>query len=154
MAGVERVGRDEIFRRSDFLMMQVPMTPETRHFAGEPELRSMPQNGIVINTGRAQTVDNTALFKVLQEGHLAGAGLDDVEEEPAKQSSWSPHQNPLFGLSNVIITPHTAYYSEESIQVARKTAAEEVVRVLQGYPPRFGVNVVQTDGRNQKDSSS
>lgn len=153
-AGVESVGRDEIFRRSDFLMMQVPMTPETRHFAGEPELRSMPQNAIVINTGRAQTVDNAALLKVLQEGHLAGAGLDDVEEEPAKRRSWSPRENPLFGLSNVIITPHAAYYSEESMQLARKTAAEEVVRVLQGHQPRFGVNSVVAHAAKPKNSSS
>jgi D-3-phosphoglycerate dehydrogenase len=154
IAGVERVGRDEIFRRSDFLMMQVPMTPETRHFAGEPELRSMPRNAIVINTGRAQTVDNVALLKVLQEGHLAGAGLDDIEEEPAKRRNWSPRENPLFGLSNVIITPHAAYYSEESIQLARETAAEEVVRVLQGRQPRFGVNSVVAHAAKPKDRTS
>jgi D-3-phosphoglycerate dehydrogenase len=152
--GVERVGRDEIFRGSDFLMMQVPMTPETRHFAGEAELRSMPRNGIVINTGRAQTIDNAALSKLLKEGHLAGAGLDDIEEEPAKRRNWSPRENPLFGLSNVIITPHAAYYSEESIQLARKTAVEEVVRVLQGQQPRFGVNSVAANAARPKNSSS
>lgn len=141
-ADVESVDREEIFRRSDFLMMQVPMTAETWHFAGEKELRSMPRNGILINTGRAQTVDNAALLKLLEEGHLAGAGLDDIEEEPAKQKNWSPRGNPLFALSNVIITPHAAYYSEESIQLARKTAAEEVVRVLQGQRPRFAVNSI------------
>jgi D-3-phosphoglycerate dehydrogenase / 2-oxoglutarate reductase len=141
-AHVESVRREEIFRRSDFLMMQVPMMRETWHFAGEKELRSMPRNGIVINTGRAQTVDNVALLKVLQEGHLAGAGLDDIEEEPAKRRDWSPHGDPLFALSNVVISPHTAYYSEESIQLARRTAAEEVVRVLQGQRPRFAVNSI------------
>jgi D-3-phosphoglycerate dehydrogenase / 2-oxoglutarate reductase len=146
VAGVERVDREEVFRRSDFLMVQVPMTPETRHFAGESELRLMRRNGIVINTGRAQTIDHAALLKVLREGHLAGAGLDDIEEEPAKRRDWSPQENPLFGLNNVIITPHAAYYSEESIELARKTAAEEVVRVLQGEPPRFPVNVVAANG--------
>jgi D-3-phosphoglycerate dehydrogenase len=123
-------------------MMQVPMTPETWHFAGEAELRSMPRNAIVVNTGRAQTIDNRALCKVLQEGHLAGAGLDDIEEEPAKRATWSPQDNPLFGFSNVIITPHAAYYSEQSIQLARTTAAEEVVRVLRGQEPHFRVNSV------------
>jgi D-3-phosphoglycerate dehydrogenase / 2-oxoglutarate reductase len=132
----------------------VPMTPETRHFAGESELRSMPRNGIVINTGRAQTIDNAALLKVLEEGHLAGAGLDDVEEEPAKQRNWSPRENPLFRLNNVIITPHAAYYSEESIQLARRTAAEEVVRVLQGQRPRFGVNVVNTNPIHSQNGKS
>jgi D-3-phosphoglycerate dehydrogenase len=126
-------------------MMQVPINPETWHFAGEAELRSMPRNAIVVNTGRGKTIDNAALAKLLIEGHLAGAGLDDVEEEPAKQSTWSPAQNGLFGLPNVIITPHSAYYSEESIQLARRTAAEEVVRVLKGYSPRFPVNSVNHD---------
>jgi D-3-phosphoglycerate dehydrogenase len=153
-ADVESVGREEIFRRSDFLMMQVPMTPETWHFAGEKELRSMPRNAIVINTGRAQTVDNAGLLKVLQEGHLAGAGLDDIEEEPAKRKDWSPLGNPLFGLSNVIITPHAAYYSEDSIQLARKTAAEEVVRVLQGQRPRFGVNSITTNPAQRREGLS
>src|SRR5262249_52175693 len=128
-AGVESVSREQIFRRSNFLMMQVPITPETWHFAGEAELRSMPRNAIIINTGRAQTIDGRALYRVLREGHIAGAGLDDIEEEPAKRKDWAPRDNPLFGLSNVIITPHSAYYSEESIELARKTAAEEVVRV-------------------------
>jgi D-3-phosphoglycerate dehydrogenase len=154
VVGVESVGREEVFRRSDFLMMQVPMTPETWHFAGEAELRSLPRNSIVINTGRAQTVDNAALLKVLQDGHLAGAGLDDVEEEPAKRRNWSPRENPLFGLQNVIVTPHAAYYSEESIQLARRTAAEEVVRVLQGQRPRYGVNSVSTNQVQSQNNSS
>lgn len=153
-AGVERVGREEIFHRSDFLMMQVPMTPETRHFAGEQELWSMPRNAIIINTGRAQTIDNSALFKILAEGHLAGAGLDDIEEEPAKQKFWSPQDNPLFALSNVIITPHSAYYSEQSIRLARETAAEEVLRVLQGQRPRFPVNFTTADTMNPQRSAT
>jgi len=153
-AGVESVGREEIFRRSGFLMMQVPMTPETRHFAGERELRLLPRNAIIINTGRAQTIDNSALFKVLEEGHLAGAGLDDIEEEPAKRKHWSPQDNPLFGLSNVIITPHSAYYSEESIQLARETAAGEVVRVLRGERPRFPVNLITAETMDPQQKSA
>jgi D-3-phosphoglycerate dehydrogenase / 2-oxoglutarate reductase len=153
-AGVERVGREEIFRRSDFLMMQVPMTPETRHFAGERELRSLPRNAIIINTGRAQTIDNSALFKVLAEGHLAGAGLDDIDEEPAKRKYWSPLDNPLFALGNVIITPHSAYYSEQSIRLARTTAAQEVLRVLQGERPRFPVNFTTADTMNPRRSAT
>ena len=71
--------------------------------------------------------------------------MDDIEEEPAKQHDWSP-ANPLFGLENVIITPHAAYYSEESIRTVRDFAASEVVRVLTGQPPLSAVNAAQVAG--------
>ncbi len=78
----------------------------------------------------------------LKEGWIGGAGLDDIEEEPAKQRDWTP-QNPLFGLDNVVITPHAAYYSEEAIHTVRDFAAHEVVRVLTGQPPQSPVNAAQ-----------
>ena len=73
---------------------------------------------------------------------MYGAGLDDIEEEPAKQRDWKP-ANPLFSLDNVIITPHAAYYSEEAIRTVRDFAAHEVVRVLTGQPPLSPVNAAQ-----------
>jgi len=126
--------------RSDVLMMQVPMTPETRHFLSEPEFRAMKSNALVINTGRGPTIDNKALYRALTEGWISGAGLDDPEEEPAKRVAWSPADNPIFSLPNVIVTPHAAYYSEESIRSAREIAASEVARVLTGQPPKNPVN--------------
>src|SRR5262249_15992380 len=78
----------------------------------------------------------------LKEGWIAGAGLDDIEEEPAKQRDWKP-ENPLFSLDNVVITPHAAYYSEESVHTVRDFAAREVVRVLTGQPPHSPVNAAQ-----------
>ena len=78
----------------------------------------------------------------LKEGWIAGAGLDDIEEEPAKQWDWKP-VNPLFSLDNVIITPHAAYYSEEAIRTVRDFAAHEMVRVLTGKPPLSPVNAAQ-----------
>jgi len=95
-----------------------------------------------VNTGRGPTIDNRALFKALESGKVAGAGLDDPEEEPAKRKSWSPADNPLFSHPNVIVTPHAAYYSEQSIRLARETAAHEVRRVLTGEQPRNPVNQV------------
>ena len=118
------------------------MTEETRHFLGPDEFAKMRPGAIVVNTGRGPTVDNNALYEALVSGHLAGAGLDDLEEEPAKRAAWSTHDNPLFSLPNVIITPHSAYYSEESIRIARETAANEVARVLTGERPRNPVNCV------------
>ncbi len=140
--GVERVGKDEIIARSDCLMMQVPMTAETRHFIGEAELARMKKDAIIIDTGRGPTVDNHALWRALSDGRIAGAGLDDLDEEPAKRKVWDPSKNPLFSLDNAIITSHVGYYSEESIRLARETAASEVARVLKGERPLNAVNDV------------
>lgn len=138
--GVQQVAKAELLARSDVLMMQVPMTPETRHFLSEAEFRAMKPNALVVNTGRGPTIDNQALYRALSEGWIAGAGLDDPEEEPAKRASWTPADNPIFSLPNVIVTPHAAYYSEESIRSAREIAASEVARVLTGQTPKNPVN--------------
>jgi D-3-phosphoglycerate dehydrogenase len=119
------------------------MTAETRHFLGKAELAAMKRGAMIINTGRGPTIDNRALHAALAEGHIAAAGLDDLEEEPAKREGWIPSANPLLALPNVIVTPHAAYYSEESIRLARETAANEVARVLRGEAPRNPVNNVR-----------
>ena len=139
----KKVDKDELLSRSDFIMMQVPMTAETRHFLGAREFSLMKPGVFLVNTGRGPTVDNCALYDALVSGRVAGAALDDPEEEPAKRASWNPAQNPLFGLENVIVTPHSAYYSEQSIRLARETAAWEVRRVLSGERPKNPVNNVR-----------
>jgi D-3-phosphoglycerate dehydrogenase len=141
--GVTKVAKDELLTRSDILMMQVPMTPETHHFLGEKEFAAMRDGTIVINTGRGPTIDNNALYQALVAGKVAAAGLDDPEEEPAKKAHWSPDGNPLFSLPNVLVTPHSAYYSEESIRAAREIAASEVGRVLTGVRPLNPVKAVE-----------
>jgi D-3-phosphoglycerate dehydrogenase len=138
--GAEQVSKDALLERADAIMMQVPMTKETRHFLGPEELTRVKPGVIIVNTGRGPTVDNKALYDALVSGRVAGAGLDDPEEEPAKRKHWDPKHNPLFSLPNVIVTPHVAYYSEESIRLARETAASEVARVLTGERPKNPVN--------------
>jgi D-3-phosphoglycerate dehydrogenase len=141
-AGAEPVSKEALLERSHVVMMQVPMTAETRHFLGPPEFARMRPGVFLVNTGRGPTIDNEALYEAIVSGKVTGAGLDDPEEEPAKRASWSPAGNPLFSLPNVIVTPHAAYYSEESIRLARETAAGEVARVLTGQRPKNPVNDV------------
>jgi D-3-phosphoglycerate dehydrogenase len=138
--GVELVNKADLLARSDYILMQAPMTPDTYHFLSDEEFAAMKPGAILVNTGRGPTVDNAALFRALSEGHLAAAGLDDPEEEPAKRANWTPKDNPLFTLPNVLVTPHAAYYSEESILAARVTAATQVAKVLTGQAPDYTVN--------------
>ena len=138
---VEPVSFDELVERSDFLVIQAPLTPSTHNLFDEHQLRRLKPTAILINTARGPIVSDQALYWALKEGWIAGAGLDDIEEEPAKQRDWQP-TNPLFELDNVIITPHAAYYSEESMRTVRQFAAEEVVRVLSGRPALSPVNSI------------
>jgi D-3-phosphoglycerate dehydrogenase len=138
-AGATGVSFDELVTESDIVVIQAPLTAQTYHLFDEFQLRRMKPTAILINTARGPIIDDRALHRALSEGWIAGAGLDDIEEEPAKIRDWRP-DDPLFGLDNVVITPHAAYYSEEAISTVRHFAAEEVVRVLTGQPPRSPVN--------------
>jgi len=143
--GATPVSFAELLEQSDYLVVQAPLTKQTHHLIGEPELRRMKPTAFLVNTGRGPIVSDEALYRGLREGWIAGAGLDDIEEEPAKRRDWKP-TNPLFTLPNVILTPHAAYYSEEAIHTVRDFAAREVVRVLTGQPPVSPVNADQIAG--------
>ncbi len=139
--GVRPVSFDELVEGSDYLIIQSPLTDETRGLFNEELLRRMKRSAILVNTARGPIVPDGALYHALSEGWIAGAAVDDIEEEPAKRRDWRP-ENPLFQLDNLIVTPHAAYYSEESIQTVRRIASEEVVRVLTGQRPLSPVNDV------------
>jgi D-3-phosphoglycerate dehydrogenase len=141
-SGVRPVSFDELVGGSDYLLIQAPLTEGTHGLFNEEVLRRMKRSAILINTARGPIVSDRALYRALKEGWIAGAALDDIEEEPAKIADWRP-ENPLFGLDNVIVTPHAAYYSEESIRLVRTIAANEVVRVLTGQGPLSPVNAVE-----------
>jgi dihydroxy-acid dehydratase len=145
--GVRPVSFAELVEGSDYLLIQAPLTDTTRGLFDEEVLRRMKRSAILVNTARGPIVSDRALYRALTEGWIAGAALDDIEEEPAKIRDWQP-QSPLFQLDNVIVTPHAAYYSEESIRLVRTIAANEVVRVLSGQRPRSPVNVVEQAERD------
>lgn len=134
-AGAGRVDLQTLLSSSDVVCIQCPYTRETHHIISEVELKRMKESAVLINCSRGKLVDNKALYRALTEGWIASAGLDDPEEEPAKMFDWSPEMNPLFSLDNCFITPHVAYYSEESLIEARETAALNVKAVLLGEEP-------------------
>lgn len=126
---------DTLVKTSDLLVLQCPYTKDTHHMIGRSQLDSMKEGSILINCSRGKLVDNRALYTALESGKLAAAGLDDLEDEPAKRFSWSADDNKLFSLDNCFITPHVAYYSEESLIEARTIAAQNVRAVLLGQEP-------------------
>jgi D-3-phosphoglycerate dehydrogenase / 2-oxoglutarate reductase len=136
---VRAVDLDTLIRGSDYLTIQAPLTADTRHLFNDTTLAQMKPTAILINTARGPIVEDAALDRALRAGTIAAAALDDLEEEPAKVADWKP-DNSLLHHPNVIVTPHAAYYSEDSIHIIRTIAAEEAVRVLTGQPPRSPVN--------------
>ncbi len=146
-AGATPVSFGELVERSDYLIIQSPLTQKTHHLINEDVLRRMKPSAVLINTARGPIVSDQALYHALSEKWIAGAGVDDLEEEPAKVRDWRP-TNPLFELSNLLVTPHAAYYSEESISTVRDFAANEVVRVLTGKAPLSPVNAAEIKNVN------
>jgi D-3-phosphoglycerate dehydrogenase len=132
--GIELGDLDTLLKNSDFISIHSPLTPETRGMIGERELHSMKKTAYIINTARGPIINETALYKALRSGWIAGAGIDVYEKEPPNS------ENPLFKLENVVLTPHIAYYTEEAIWRLEMSAVEEAVRILQGQLPRNLVN--------------
>jgi len=132
-AGVSRVEFAELLKISDYISIHSPLTPETRHLFSTDVFRQMKPGALIVNTSRGPVVDEIALAAALDAKQIAGAALDVLEQEP-------PVSSPLFGRDNVILTPHTSFYSVESLEELQTKAAEEVVRVLSGQPPRNPVN--------------
>jgi D-3-phosphoglycerate dehydrogenase / 2-oxoglutarate reductase len=132
-AGVGRLEFPELLKISDYISIHSPLLPETHHLFSDDVFRQMKPGSVIVNTSRGPVVDEAALARTLDAKHLAGAALDVLEQEP-------PVSSPLFGRDNVILTPHTSFYSVESLEELQTKAAEEVVRVLSGQPPRNPVN--------------
>lgn len=139
--GVEKTSFEQLLKESDFVSAHVPHTAETYHMFSYERFKQMKRGAIFINTARGPLVDEDGLYRVLQEGWLAGAALDVMEKEPPDPD------HPLLSLPNVIITPHMAWYSEESAVDLQRMAAEEVARVLRGEEPLWCLN---REVRNRK----
>ena len=130
-AATVRPGRtafEQVLTESDALTLHLPLTPETRHLIGAPELARMKPGAILINTARGALVDVVALVESLQRGHLGGAGIDVLEVEPP------PPDHPLLwaDLPNLIVTPHVAWASLEAQQRLADEVMANIVAFVRG----------------------
>jgi len=132
--GFERTDLDGLFAGADVVSLHAPLTDETRHCVNADRLARMKPGGIVINVARGGLIDEMALADALHGGRLYGAGLDVFEREPPDRD------HPLFSAPNTVVSDHTAWYSERTVEHLQRQAASEVLRVLQGHAPASWVN--------------
>jgi D-3-phosphoglycerate dehydrogenase len=132
---------DDLLTRADMVTLHVPLTPYTRRLIGEEQLRRMPRGSYLVNAARGPVVDEQALIRVLQEGHLAGAALDVFDPEPPAPD------NPLLRMNNVVCTPHIASYTESGANAMRSGIVDQLLQLLAGERPRYIVNSDAWPGR-------
>lgn len=132
--GVELVPLDDLLRQSDYVSVHAPLDDATRHLLGERAFDLMKPTATVINTGRGAVIDEAVMIGALQSGRIAAAGLDVFEHEPVAPD------NPLLTMANVVLTPHSAGFSDEAIRSGRRQGAAELSRMLRGEPPLSLVN--------------
>lgn len=131
---VELLSLNEVCEVSDFVSVHAPLMETTKGMISDEQFLKMKKEAFIINTARGPVIDESALIRALEAGQIAGAGLDVAEVEPMLRD------NPLLEMENVIITPHIAWYSEESeLELKRKTA-RNVVDVLSGFYPDYLFN--------------
>jgi D-3-phosphoglycerate dehydrogenase len=132
--GVDLVKLDFLLEKSDFVSLHLPLNDETRRMFGLDQFKRMKRSAFLINTARGGLVDEKALCIAISKGLIAGAALDVLESEPPMLD------NPLLKLDNLLITPHSGFYSIESRTQLLTEAEEEVFRVLSGGWPKNFVN--------------
>ncbi len=132
--GTEITTFEDVLKRSHFITVHTPLTPETEGMIGVDELAMMMPGSIIVNCARGGIIQEQALAEALHSGHLAGAGLDVLEPAPP------PDDHPLLSAPNVIITPHTAFFSQASTVELERRTAEEALRVLNGNAPENLIN--------------
>ena len=132
---------EDLLSASDIVSLHVPAVPETCHLINEERIKVMRPGSLLINTARGLLVDEKALYEALNSGHLGGAALDVLEEEPPTSA------NPLLALDSVIVTPHLGGSTQEALEAIAQVASEQIRSVLEGEVPKYAVNcpVSQTE---------
>ena len=130
---VESVTMDELYERSDYISVHAPLLPETKGLVNREAFIKMKKTAIIVNTARGPLIDEKDLIEALDNKEIGGAGLDVVETEPL------PEDSALIGRDNVILAPHTAFYSVEALEELQTKAASDVARVLNGEEPIYPI---------------
>ncbi len=129
----QKADLEELCRKSDFISLHAPLTPETRHLIGAQQFALMKKTAVLVNTARGPIVDEAALVEALKEGRIAAAGLDVFEDEPRISPG-------LIELPNVVLLPHIGSASVETRTKMALLAAENAIAVIQGKEPPARVN--------------
>jgi len=132
--GVRLVGLEDLFREADVLSVSCPLNDATHHIVNAERLALMKPTAYLINTARGPVVDEAALTRALQEGGIAGAGLDVFEQEP------SPADNPIYRLDNVLVTPHALCWTDQCFAGIGAADVKATFDVMHGRVPTGIVN--------------
>ncbi|MFL4977724.1 MAG: C-terminal binding protein, partial [Xanthobacteraceae bacterium] len=132
---VENVSLDELLQRSDFISVHAPLTPQTHGLVNADAFAKMKKGVLIVNTARGPLIDEQALVQALDSGQVGGAALDVLATEPPARDS------PLLGRDNVILTPHTGFYSVDALNELQTKCASDVARVLSGEQPVYPVKM-------------
>jgi phosphoglycerate dehydrogenase-like enzyme len=145
-AGAEPASLEDVFRKSDYVLINCPLTPETRRLVGSAQLEWMKPTAFLINTARGPIVDEAALVQALRDRRIAGAALDVFEAEPL------PAGSPLLELENVVLTSHSVGWTEELFRDMGRIDCEGALAILRGEPPASVVNrdVLERPGFQRK----
>jgi len=143
LAGVESVGLDELARRSDYVSSHLPLTAETRGMLDARFFGQMKRSAYLINTSRGAVVVERDLIAALQEGRIAGAGLDVFEDEPIGPD------HPFCHMGQVVLTPHSASYADLTMETRRRRVGRDALTAARGGLPQFVANPEVLDRRRR-----
>lgn len=131
---VKLVKLEELMMQSDIISIHAPLIADTHHLINKRMLALSKKSAVIVNAGRGSVIKETDLIQALMEKTIAGAALDVLEDEPIIQ------EHPFLTMDNVILTPHVAFYTEESMNELKEKTVDNILDVLNGGRPRYAVN--------------
>jgi phosphoglycerate dehydrogenase-like enzyme len=132
--GAELVSLEYVLKKSDVVVVSVPLTSESLRMIGKRELSLMKESAFIVNICRGSVIDSNALVESLQKGIISGAGLDVTDPEPL------PSDSLLLKMDNIVLTPHIASSTDEAVEKTYTAATNNIIRFLKGERPHWMIN--------------